>query len=110
MVRGQIGEMSSRMDATYGIWRYDRMEKTTVYLSDDLQRRLRALARKTGRPQAQLIRDALERYVGAEEGDWPVPSWVGSASVGGDAARDKRVYRERWQRDLRQRRGDPRPR
>ncbi len=32
--------------------------KTTVYLSDEQHRGLRALACRTGRPQAELIREA----------------------------------------------------
>jgi hypothetical protein len=40
------------------------MRKTSVYLTDDEAQRLRALARLTGRPQAELIRDALDVLLG----------------------------------------------
>ncbi|MEA2642608.1 MAG: hypothetical protein QOF51_4002 [Chloroflexota bacterium] len=39
------------------------MNKTTLYISDDLQRSLREVARRTGRRQADLIREALAAYV-----------------------------------------------
>lgn len=39
------------------------MEKTTLYLPQDLQRALRAEARRRGRPQADLVRDALRTYL-----------------------------------------------
>jgi plasmid stability protein len=35
------------------------MEKTTVYLPEDLKRSLRALATASGRSEAELIRQAL---------------------------------------------------
>ncbi len=74
-----------------------RMHKTTLYLPEELQRRLRDVARRTGRPQAELVRCALEGYleadvapeprsiaVGADEGlagrdseDWLRMNWVG---------------------------------
>jgi plasmid stability protein len=41
------------------------MEKTTLYLPEDLQRALRTEARRTGRPQAELVRDALRTYLGS---------------------------------------------
>lgn len=38
------------------------MKKTTVYLSEDAALALRRLALQTGRPQAELVRDAIETY------------------------------------------------
>ena len=38
---------------TYG------MQKTTIYLPDDLKQRLEKIARTTGRPEAAVIRDAV---------------------------------------------------
>ncbi len=52
------------------------VEKTTVYVDAEHQRRLRALARHTGRPQAELIREALGLYLDARE-EHRLPSWVG---------------------------------
>ncbi len=39
------------------------MEKTTLYLATDIQRGLRGLSRRTRRPQAELIREVLERFL-----------------------------------------------
>lgn len=43
------------------------MNKTTLYLPDDLHRSLQAAARRTGRSQAKLIRDAVEQYLAGDE-------------------------------------------
>ena len=43
------------------------MEKTTLYLPDELLRALRDAARRSGRPQAQLVREAIERYLADSE-------------------------------------------
>src|SRR6185437_1757533 len=41
------------------------MEKTTVYLDPEISRGLKAMSRSSGRPQAQLIREALGAYLAA---------------------------------------------
>lgn len=41
------------------------MEKTTVYLSDDLKRSLRRAARASGRSEAELIREGIGLVTGA---------------------------------------------
>lgn len=43
------------------------MDKTTVYLPRELHQALEDIARRTGRPQAQLIREALTTYVADQE-------------------------------------------
>ncbi len=35
------------------------MKKTTIYLPDELKTQLEDVARNTGRPEAQVIRDAI---------------------------------------------------
>lgn len=40
------------------------MEKTTVYLSDELKRSLRRAARATGRSEAELIREGIGLVTG----------------------------------------------
>lgn len=42
------------------------MFKSTIYLPEDLKRRLARLARREGRSEASLIRDAVERLTAAE--------------------------------------------
>lgn len=73
------------------------MEKTTLYLSGELQRSLRELARRTGRRQADLIREALTEYVGRVERPWPRS--IGAAADGSlDAADGERWLRDEWER------------
>jgi len=68
------------------------MEKTTVYLDPELARGLRAMSRSTGRPQAQLIREALRTYLAASPRT-ELPGWVGSWKNGPvtDAAEVRRA-------------------
>ncbi|MBA3876686.1 MAG: CopG family transcriptional regulator [Anaerolinea sp.] len=74
------------------------MEKTTLYLPVGLQAELRALARRSGRPQAELIREAVADYVARQDHPWP--SSIGSAddaAVSGESSED--WLREEWSRD-----------
>lgn len=47
------------------------MIKTTIYLSEPLKRQLKRLAKRLGRSEAQLIRDAVERLVQEEPAPRP---------------------------------------
>lgn len=65
---------------------YMAMEKTTLYIPAELQAALREHARRSGRPQAELIRAALEQYLT----DLPHPELL-SIGLGSDeevSARD----------------------
>jgi len=65
------------------------MNKTTLYLPDTTRRRLRELAKRTGRRQSDLVRQALERYLATESS--PLPASVGSgddAEVSGRESED----------------------
>ena len=66
------------------------MEKTTLYLPSDLQRVLRDEARRTGRPQAELVRDALRSYF--EQHARPRPRSIGIGEDTGLSGRES----ERW--------------
>lgn len=46
------------------IWYLGWMEKTTVYLPDELKRALRRAARSTGRSEADLIREGIGLVTG----------------------------------------------
>ena len=59
---------------------YMVMVKTTVYLSSDLALRLRQLAQSRQRPQAELIREALEKF--ARGAARPLPPGVGGYRSG----------------------------
>ncbi len=74
-----------------------RVQKTTLYLPESLQRRLRALARASRRPQAELIREALEGYVAAQSR--PIARSIGAGSDESLAARDSEKWlRAEWDR------------
>jgi len=54
-----------------------RVERTTIYLDVGQRRRLRSLAASSGRPRDQLIREAIDRYLGRSDA-FRLPSWVGT--------------------------------
>jgi len=71
------------------------VEKTTLYLPEDLHRRLRAMSQRMRRPQAELIRDALAEYVARQDRPWP--SSIGVARKGGVSAPDAKDWvHARW--------------
>ena len=61
------------------------MERTTVYLTNALKRRLREEAESRGRPEAVLLREALEQYLARAKR--PRPRAVGRSRDGGVARR-----------------------
>lgn len=73
------------------------VEKTTVYLDADLRRKLAAVARRRGVPQAALIRDALAAYLASKEAP-RLPSWVGAVTDGPatDSSTIKQELRPLW--------------
>lgn len=71
------------------------MEKTTLYLDATLHRQIREIAQRYGRPQAQVIREALEQYVQTQER--PMPRSIGSGADGTIGARDSETFlRASW--------------
>jgi predicted transcriptional regulator len=52
------------------------MRRTTLYLPEEVDLELTRLARKKGRPKAELVREALWRYL-QEEAQGQVPAWMG---------------------------------
>jgi len=49
----------------------NEMKKTTVYLTDEIESGLDAIARRRHRPKADLIREALSVYIADDEPAWP---------------------------------------
>ena len=71
------------------------MDKTTLYLTPELRRRLREAARRTGRRQADVIRSALDAYL--EEGQANRPTSIGAGEDEALEARDTEAWlRDRW--------------
>ena len=80
----------------YGI--ISSVDKTTVYIDPVTKRELAALARRSGRPQAQLLREALVQYIDRQKRP-TLPSFVATSAVGGDASVDVRRFRDGSQRE-----------
>jgi len=79
------------------MWQHDQgMDKTTIYLTDVQRHRLRSAARRTGRPQADVIRAALDAYLGTDEPSMPRSIGAGSDETL-DASGTEAWHRERWQ-------------
>lgn len=53
------------------------MEKTTVHLTLELHRALKTAARREKRPQAEVLRSALEEYLEREEHPLPLSLGLG---------------------------------
>jgi hypothetical protein len=59
------------------------MKRTTVFLDESLERRLKQRARRDGKSFAQCVREAVAAYVATPSaGPRPLPSWVGMFSGG----------------------------
>ena len=69
--------------------------KTTLYLPAEVQQRLRDASHRTGRSQAALVREALDRYL--EATPTPMPASIGVGDDPGiDARAAKRWLHQRW--------------
>lgn len=74
------------------------MTKTTLYLPAALQRALRDEAKRSGSSQAELVREALDRFLASRER--PLPSSIGIAADGTLAARESEDWiRATWYDD-----------
>jgi plasmid stability protein len=70
-------------------------EKTTLYLADDMRHALRDTARRSGRPQAEMVREALTGYLTANAR--PRPRSLGAGSDKDLSAVDSEDWlRARW--------------
>jgi Arc/MetJ-type ribon-helix-helix transcriptional regulator len=53
------------------------MRKTTIYLPDELERRMRQAAELLGKSRAEITREAIEQYLDRAEGARGLPPSVG---------------------------------
>ena len=59
------------------------MKRTTIFIEPQLERELQALARRSGRPMAAIVREAVARYVAADKERRPArPGFVASGRSG----------------------------
>jgi predicted DNA-binding protein len=58
-------------------------DTAAIGVDPDLLDRVRALSRRTGRPGAELVREALVGFLGSRE-DYRLPSWVAASVRGSD--------------------------
>jgi metal-responsive CopG/Arc/MetJ family transcriptional regulator len=71
------------------------MEKTTLYLPRELQGALKEASRRTGKAQAELVREAIRAYL--EELQPPRPRSIGIVHDGRLDARDTEAWlRDNW--------------
>lgn len=79
------------------MWDHPIMEETTLYLPADLLAQYTTLARKRGRPKAELMRDALAAYAERQERD--LPGWIGMIDEEDefDSSNVKSWLRENWE-------------
>lgn len=71
------------------------MDKTTLYLTPELRRRLREAARRSGRRQADMIRSALDAYLDEAQANRPRSIGAGEDDAL-DAGDTETWLRERW--------------
>lgn len=82
---------------TYDVY----MKRTTIFLTDDLEQLLQETARRTHRPQAEIVRDALSQYLLAQPRPWPRSIGVGSHTEPAVTSENvKEWVRTRWRRAL----------
>jgi predicted transcriptional regulator len=58
------------------------MIKTTLYLGEEVYRRLKAVARRQNRPAAEVIREVLAAYVDGQEARRSRPKSLGAGHSG----------------------------
>ena len=79
---------------------YGRMslvEKTTLYLPAGLHHALKEHSRRSGRAQAELVREALQTYLAGAA--WPQPGSIGAGAAAGVSARASEEWLTReWNR------------
>jgi plasmid stability protein len=69
------------------------MNKTTLYLPDELHSGLRVAAKQSGKPQADLVRAALREYLGRLAR--PTPASIGAGEDQSLAGRDTEDWLEK---------------
>ena len=76
------------------------MRRTTVFLPDETAAALAEAARRLGRPQSELLREALEEYLPRHARPWPRSVGAGHHRIEGVTARNAKAWvRAEWDRE-----------
>jgi predicted transcriptional regulator len=76
------------------------MRRTTVFLPDETAEALQDAARRLGRPQSDLLREALEEYLPRHARPWPSSVGAGQYRIAGVSARTAKAWvHDEWDRD-----------
>ena len=79
------------------------MRRTTVFLPEEIAEALLEASRRLGRPQSELLREALEEYLPRHARPWPGSIGAGRHHIAGVTARNAKAWvRAEWsrQRDI----------
>jgi predicted transcriptional regulator len=58
------------------------MKRTTIFISETLERDLQLYARRTGRPSASVVREAIAVFISREASPVALPSFAGAFDSG----------------------------
>ncbi len=58
------------------------MKRTTIFIDEPVERDLKALAERQGRPAAALVREAIGEYLAKRQGSPALPSFVAAGRSG----------------------------
>jgi predicted transcriptional regulator len=58
------------------------MKRTTIFVPEALERDLQLFARRTGKPAAAIVREALAAYIAEKQPQGQLPSFTGSFDSG----------------------------
>lgn len=76
------------------------MKKTTLYLPEEMQRGLKDAAKRTGKSEALMIREALAEYLVKQARPWPKSIGMFSGDGSFDARNTKAFLREAYRKKL----------
>jgi hypothetical protein len=76
------------------------MHRTTVFLPEETAEALHETAHRLGRPQSDLLREALEEYLPRHARPWPSSVGAGQHHLPGASARTAKTWvRQQWDRE-----------
>jgi hypothetical protein len=80
------------------------MKRTTIFLTEDLERLLREASQRMNQPQARIVREALIEYLGNHSRPWPRSIGIGdNPDPAVTSANVKDWIRREWDRELAER-------